>query len=132
MNWFKVEYIAQYTMFLLSWLCGWDLLDYLSTMRTALLTTSLVAAAHGASLSTVCTDAYAKAALPADGTLPGATIDQASLIVTPAYNYSVNGSDNFPDATFDYCNVTVSCLFVPDHKPLTSMPAVRILAQWTK
>ncbi|KUJ06809.1 feruloyl esterase-like protein B precursor [Mollisia scopiformis] len=57
----------------------------------------------------VCTTSYVSASLSHDviylGTTP-VTIDPSSIQVNPVLNNSVSGSANFPDATFDYCNVT--------------------------
>lgn len=80
-------------------------------MRPQELAFGLAATANAASLASVCTTAYAKAALPLD-VLDGVTIDASSLSVTAKYNTSVTGSVFYPDSTFDYCNVTVSRLRV--------------------
>lgn len=56
------------------------------------------------SLSDVCTDSYVEARLPADPA--GLTIDRTSVTANAYYNYSVSDEDNYPDATFSFCNVT--------------------------
>ena len=56
------------------------------------------------SLANVCTIDYAKAALPANPT--GITIDASSVTVDAVTNASVSGATFYPDATFEYCNVT--------------------------
>lgn len=74
----------------------------------SLLTVSTFAAglsvAAASSLSSVCNAAYAKAALPS--AIPAITIDSTSLTVSAHTNYTVSGSVMYPNATFDYCNVT--------------------------
>lgn len=44
--------------------------------------------------------------LPSNDVLTGVTIDQSSLVSEPFYNVSVSDQYMYPDATFDYCNVT--------------------------
>jgi tannase len=48
------------------------------------------------------------AALPVEGFYTGITINKESLTVNSIANTSVSGQTFFPDATFDYCNVTFS------------------------
>ncbi|KAG9640721.1 feruloyl esteras-like protein B precursor, partial [Aureobasidium melanogenum] len=67
---------------------------------------AFAAVSSALTLDDVCTNAYAVAALPALGTFPGITIDNASVVTTAVTNTSVSGQVMFPDATFDYCNVT--------------------------
>jgi tannase len=67
---------------------------------------AFAAVCRAVTLDDVCTNAYAAAALPASGTFPGITIDDASVVTTAVTNTSVSGQVMFPDATFDYCNVT--------------------------
>ncbi|KAF8855290.1 tannase-domain-containing protein [Acephala macrosclerotiorum] len=71
-------------------------------------TSSSVASAANATLASVCTASYAKAALPADDSILGITIDASSVSAAPSYNHSVSGETFYPDAAFDYCNVTFS------------------------
>lgn len=59
-----------------------------------------------ATLDSVCTNAYAAAALPRPGTFPGITIDNTSVVTTAVTNASVSRQVMFPDASFDYCNIT--------------------------
>lgn len=76
-------------------------------MRSAILTAAATAGvARAASLASVCTTSYVTAALPTD--LFGMTIDSSSVTAAAVYNASASGSDMFPDATFDYCNVTMA------------------------
>ena len=61
---------------------------------------------RAASLSDVCTSAYVQASLPADGFYLGVTVDLSSVVVNLVINASVSGNNMFPNAVFDYCNVT--------------------------
>src|ERR1700712_2141739 len=61
-----------------------------------------------ATLNDVCTTAYVQASLPADGFYQGISLNAASVTANPVTNASASGSVFFPDATFDYCNVTLS------------------------
>ena len=63
-------------------------------------------AAHAVTLNDVCTTSYAQASLPADGFYMGVIIDSTSVSAIPVTNTSVSGQIMFPDAVFDYCNVT--------------------------
>ncbi|PSK34248.1 hypothetical protein B9Z65_8574 [Elsinoe australis] len=71
-----------------------------------LTTTILSATAHAATLQDVCTTSHVQASLPAEGDIDGVTVDSSSVYATPVYNASVSGADFYPDATFDYCNVS--------------------------
>lgn len=62
--------------------------------------------AHAATLEDVCTTSYVQAALPADGFYQGITVDSSSVAVMPVTNASVSDQDWYPDAVFDYCDVT--------------------------
>ncbi|KAJ3001788.1 hypothetical protein HKX48_002669, partial [Thoreauomyces humboldtii] len=57
-------------------------------------------------LADVCTTAYAVANLPANPT--GITIDATSVTANAFTNVTVTDQEFFPNATFDYCNVTFS------------------------
>ncbi|CAN8098148.1 unnamed protein product [Discula destructiva] len=70
------------------------------------------AVAHAATLGDICTTSYAAAALPV---VPGLTIDSTSLTAAVATNVSVTGSEWYPSAVIDYCNVT----FAYSHNGLT-------------
>jgi len=59
-----------------------------------------------ASLNDVCTSAFARTALPSPSFYQGITIDNSSIVATAVYNTSVSAQVMFPDATFDYCNIT--------------------------
>jgi len=62
--------------------------------------------ALAATLDDVCTVSYVQAALPSNDFYNGITIDPSSVSANPVYNASVSGQNFFPDATFDYCNVS--------------------------
>lgn len=70
--------------------------------------TASVAAALGsnATLDSVCTVDYARTALPSDDFYIGITIDRSSVVATAVRNAEVSDQDMFPDAIFDYCNIT--------------------------
>jgi tannase len=61
-------------------------------------------AASATSLSSICTDAYAKKALPI-GAIDGITIDSSSVSTSIVTNYTAS-SIFFPTDTFNYCNLT--------------------------
>lgn len=73
---------------------------------------SLVVAAASAAmvqaitLDDICTISYLQASLPAQDTYNGITILPASVTANTVTNTSVSRQNMFPDATFDYCNVT--------------------------
>jgi tannase len=56
-----------------------------------LLGATAAAGAHAASLSDVCTSSYVRAALPANGTIAGVTLDPTSVTANAVYNTSVSG-----------------------------------------
>ena len=68
------------------------------------------------SLASVCSTAYATAKLPTtgslqdlyleDGTYTAISIDTTSVSVGSSYNYSISKNVMYPDASFDYCQVT--------------------------
>ncbi|KAJ5343698.1 putative tannase [Penicillium brevicompactum] len=66
----------------------------------------LVGAAYASTLKDVCTTTHAKSALPKSGFVNGISIKSTTITASPVYNASVSGQVFFPDATFDYCNVT--------------------------
>ncbi|KAI9694812.1 MAG: hypothetical protein M1822_000428 [Bathelium mastoideum] len=57
-------------------------------------------------LQNVCTTSHVTASLPAGNFYPGIIIDPSSVKVGVVTNASVSNQDFFPDAIFDYCNVT--------------------------
>lgn len=57
-------------------------------------------------LDDVCTTDYVEASLPSDDYYVGITINTDSLTVNAVYNSSSGGGTFYPNATFDYCNVT--------------------------
>lgn len=75
-------------------------------MSWALTAAAAVAVVHAATLDDVCTSSYVQASLPSDGFYLGITVDPSSVVANPVTNVSVSGENFFPDATFDYCNVT--------------------------
>ena len=76
-------------------------------MRSEILSAAAtVGVARAASLASVCTTSYVVSALPTD--LFGMTIDSTSVTAAAVYNASSSGSLMFPDATFDYCNITMA------------------------
>ena len=79
-------------------------------MRASITVATLASAAiaHAASLSDVCTTSHVKSSLPSNGTFTGITLNASSVTANAVYNNSVSGETFFPDATFDYCNVTFS------------------------
>ncbi|KAJ5621745.1 tannase subunit [Penicillium herquei] len=64
--------------------------------------------AQATSLADMCTDAKAKAAVPSTGLLPGIVTSDIDVTANPVYNETVSGEDYYPDATFSFCNVTMS------------------------
>jgi tannase len=76
-------------------------------MRFHLLaSTGLLGSATAATLNDVCRPSYVRAHLPAPGFYPGVSLDPSSVNANPVTQVSVTGNDFFPDATFDYCNVS--------------------------
>ncbi|CAG8133532.1 unnamed protein product [Penicillium olsonii] len=67
---------------------------------------SLLGLAYATSLKDVCTASHAKSALSASDFMEGVSIKASTVTASPVYNTSVSGQIFFPDATFDYCNVT--------------------------
>ncbi|KAF4625137.1 hypothetical protein G7Y89_g13031 [Cudoniella acicularis] len=61
---------------------------------------------HAATLANICAKSYAQASLPSDDFYPGITIDPTSVVTNAVLNTTVTGQNMYPDATFDYCNVT--------------------------
>lgn len=81
-------------------------------MRSSFLAQAAFTAAASAALSSnatldsVCTVSYAQAALPSDDFYNGITIDPSSVVATAVRGAQVKGQNFYPDAVFDYCNVT--------------------------
>ncbi|KAI2932536.1 hypothetical protein CBS63078_1306 [Aspergillus niger] len=75
-------------------------------MRNLVPLAAAVGAAHAASLSDICNDAYIKAALPADGTFQGISMISSSVSTTIHSNVSISSSNFYPAATISYCDVT--------------------------
>ncbi|KAI9925795.1 hypothetical protein ASPWEDRAFT_29608 [Aspergillus wentii DTO 134E9] len=66
-----------------------------------------LSSAQAASLKDVCTASYAKSVLPTN-VAQGIELDSSSVTANAVYNASVSNEVFFPDATFDYCNVTLA------------------------
>lgn len=77
-------------------------------MRSSLAFATVASAsiANAASLGDVCTPSKIQASLAATGSIPGLTVDSSSVTVNAVYNASASGQYMFPDATFDFCNIT--------------------------
>jgi tannase len=60
--------------------------------------------AGATSLSEICTESYAQAALPVD-VIDGITVDTSSVTTSLVTNYTAS-SIFYPTDTFDYCNLT--------------------------
>lgn len=78
----------------------------ISTWRL-LCATASAAVVQAASLSDICSDTYAKSALPAGDFLQGITIDASSVQTTLVSNASFE-SEWYPSATASYCNLTLA------------------------
>lgn len=72
----------------------------------AVLATAKLALA--ASLSDVCNTDYVKSALPEDNFIDGVVFDRDSVTAEANTDVAVSGNDFFPDATINFCNVTVA------------------------
>ncbi|KAJ4329036.1 hypothetical protein N0V84_000386 [Fusarium piperis] len=66
---------------------------------------ALSAIVQAASLDSICSKSYAKAALPTGNLPPGINIDSSSLSAELFTNQTLS-SDWFPTSTVDYCNIT--------------------------
>ncbi|OCT54987.1 Tannase [Cladophialophora carrionii] len=66
----------------------------------------VLASATAATLNDVCTPSYVRAHLPPPGFYQGVSLDPSSVTANPVSQVSVADSNFFPDATFDYCNVS--------------------------
>jgi tannase len=58
------------------------------------------------SLNKLCTSAYVRAHLPAPDFYPGLSLDTSSVTASPVTAAEVKNNNFYPDATFDYCNVS--------------------------
>ncbi|KFZ11505.1 hypothetical protein V501_04735 [Pseudogymnoascus sp. VKM F-4519 (FW-2642)] len=65
-----------------------------------------VAIARATTIAEVCTPSYVQSSLVFDSLINGIVIDSSSVTANIVTDASVNGDNNFPDAVFDYCNVT--------------------------
>ncbi|KAK5191871.1 hypothetical protein LTR99_008398 [Exophiala xenobiotica] len=64
------------------------------------------AVARAASLEDVCTTSYVQASLPQPDSITGLTIDPSSVVVNAVTSAQVLKESMYPDAVFDYCNVS--------------------------
>lgn len=86
-----------------------DQLSYQSEMRSyflSLAATALATVVQAATLNRLCTSTYVQASLPPTDFYLGTTIDPSSVTASPVTNASVSSQNFYPDAVFDYCNVT--------------------------
>lgn len=72
----------------------------------ALTAAASAAIVYAATLDDVCTSSYVQASLPSDDFYVGITIDPSSVLVNPVTNAEVENQNFYPNAVFDYCNVT--------------------------
>ncbi|RAH40124.1 tannase and feruloyl esterase [Aspergillus brunneoviolaceus CBS 621.78] len=75
-------------------------------MKGCLALATAVGAAHASSLVDICTDAYIKAALPAEDTFQGISMISSSVSTKLHSNVSISSSNFFPAATISYCDVS--------------------------
>lgn len=71
---------------------------------TAIITTSV--SVQAATLQDVCSASHVKASLPPADFFPGITIEPSSVAANPVTNAEVMDEVMYPDAVFDYCNVS--------------------------
>ena len=67
-----------------------------------------VAMAQATTLGKVCTTSRAKDSVSMQGLLPGINTANSVVTANPVYNVSVSDEPYYPDATFEYCNVTMT------------------------
>ncbi|KFX95878.1 hypothetical protein O988_05582 [Pseudogymnoascus sp. VKM F-3808] len=65
-----------------------------------------VAIARATTITEVCTASHVQSSLVFDNLINGIVIDSSSVTANIVTGASVSGNNNFPDAVFDYCNVT--------------------------
>ncbi|OQV09061.1 hypothetical protein CLAIMM_13239 [Cladophialophora immunda] len=63
-------------------------------------------AVRAATLNNVCSVSYVKAHLPPPGFYQGVTLSPSSVTANPVTGVKVVDNDFYPDAVFDYCNVS--------------------------
>ncbi len=61
---------------------------------------------YAVSLDDVCSSSYVQASLPPADFFPGITIDSGSVLANPVTNVEVVDEYMYPNAVFDYCNVS--------------------------
>ncbi|CAG8270253.1 unnamed protein product [Penicillium salamii] len=66
------------------------------------------AMARALTLDEVCTLSHAKDSVPIQDFLPGLNTTDSIVTANPVYNVSVSDEPYYPDATFEYCNVTMT------------------------
>lgn len=69
---------------------------------------ALVVMAKAVTLGNVCTQDHVQDAVPSWDLLPGINTTGSIVTANPVYNTSVYNEPYYPDATFDYCNVTMT------------------------
>ncbi|KIV81328.1 hypothetical protein PV11_03519 [Exophiala sideris] len=67
---------------------------------------ALLTVTRASTLNDVCTPSYVQRHLPAPGFYQGVTVNTSTVTANPVTNVTVADNDFFPDATFDYCNVS--------------------------
>ena len=76
-------------------------------MRSSLLcAVAASATVRALSMSDICTTSYLSTHFPAVDFFEGITLDPSSITANQVTNASVKGNNFYPDAVFDYCNVT--------------------------
>jgi tannase len=80
----------------------------MNNMFNRLLSFIFTASSSAATLNDVCTSSYVRSHLPAPGVYQGLSIDPASVAANPVRGASVANQPFYPDAVFDYCNVSFS------------------------
>jgi tannase len=69
---------------------------------------ALFAVTQASTLDDVCTTARTKASVPKNSILSGINTTNSVITANPVYNVSVSDEVYYPDATFDYCNITMT------------------------
>lgn len=77
-----------------------------SSTRVAAAVALGAASAQAVSFADMCTASYLTDNFPAVDFFQGITLSPSSLTANPVYNHTVTDEYFYPDATFDFCNVT--------------------------
>lgn len=67
---------------------------------------TILTTTRAATLDDVCTPSYVQAHLPVTGFYQGVTLNSCSVTANPVTNVEVVDNDFYPNAVFDYCNVS--------------------------